>query len=260
MQKFKGIIFDLDGVVYRGSKAVPGAVEAIKLLREKGVKTIFLTNASMRTRAQVAEKLSNLGIPTPLEEVITSSYGTAFFLREKFKVGKVFCIGENGLRDELSQAGFEVCESENVDFVAVGLDREFTYEKISTAFKAIRKGALFVAANSNPIHPMEDYLQPGSATMIAAISACVGKQPDYTIGKPNTFLLKLAAKRMQLSPKEILVVGDIPEIDILAGNNFGAFTVLVLSGVTTREQAKKIPEEQQPKLVLDSIADLKKLF
>ncbi|MBI5159712.1 HAD-IIA family hydrolase [Candidatus Micrarchaeota archaeon] len=260
MLKFKGIIFDLDGVVFRGAKAIPGAAETIQFLRGKGVKTIFLTNASMRTRAQVAEKLSKLGISAPIEQVITSSYGTGIFLREKFGAGRVFTVGENGLRDELSQAGFQVCEHENVNFVVVGLDREFTYAKLSTAFKAIRKRALFIAANSNPIHPMEDYLQPGSASMIAAISACVGKQPDYAIGKPNTFLLEIAAKQMQLQASEILVIGDIPEIDILAGNKFNAYTILVLSGVATREQAEKAPAEQKPKLVLDSIADLKKLF
>ncbi len=258
--EFKGVILDLDGVVYRGSQAIPGAAETIDLLRKKGVKIVFLTNASMSTRERFAEKLSGFGIPVNAEEIITSAYGTAAFMKEKFGKGKVFVVGEEGLREDLSIAGFKVREDENVDFVVVGLDRKFDFAKLTSAFHAIRKGARFIASNYNEVQPLENGFNPGSAAMVGAISACTEKQPETIIGKPNTFLLELAARKMNLKPKEILAVGDTLGIDVLAGNRFNCFTLLVLTGVSTREEAENASPECKPKLILDSLADLQGLL
>ncbi len=262
LSKYRVFVFDLDGVLYVGSRTIPGTGELVRILRAKNKKVYFLTNNATRTRQQYAEKLNSLGIEARAEEVFTSAYGAAVYLKERYGKGRVFIIGEEGLKNELGMAGFEIMggrEGERVDFVVVGLDREFDYEKLRIALAALQNGARFIATNEDATIPLEEGFYPGAGAMVGALKACAKKSPEIVIGKPNTFLLERIAREARVKPKEIVCVGDRAESDIVAANKFGALSVLVLTGVAKKEDVKKLRGKEKPKLVVDSVASLLKL-
>ena len=263
LSKKKGFIFDLDGVVYVGKTPVEGAVETFAYLRDAGRKFRFITNDSSRKRASYITTLSNMGIECGRDEIITSSQGVAVYLKDKYKEGKCFVVGEEGLVDELTQHGFEVVEGrggERANFVAVGVDSGVTYEKLTTALRALKNGASFIAANPDVSRPREDGLVPGAGAMIAALEACSEVKPEIVIGKPNPMLFDIAIKGMGLKKDEVAVVGDRIDTDIVGGNRLGLYTVLVLTGIARREDLKSLEGDAKPNLVLDSIADLRELL
>jgi len=263
LSKKKGFIFDLDGVVYVGKTPVEGAVEIFTYLREMGKKVRFITNDSGRKRVSYVKKLSRMGIDCENEEIITSSQGVAVYLKNNYREGKCFVVGEEGLIDELTQHGFEVVEGrkgEGADFVAVGVDSGVNYEKLTTALRALKNGAKFIAANPDVCRPMEDGLVPGAGAMIAALEACSEVKPEVVIGKPNPMLFDIASRGMGLKRNEVVAVGDRVDTDIVGGNRFRLYTILVLTGITKGGDLRKLKGEEKPDLVLDSIADLRKLI
>jgi HAD superfamily hydrolase (TIGR01457 family) len=260
LSRVKGFIFDLDGVVYVGKTPVDGAVETFAYLRDASRKVRFITNDSGRKRASYITKLGNMGIECGRDEIITSSQGVAVYIRGKYKEGKCFVVGEEGLVDELTQHGFEVVEGrkgEGADFVAVGVDSGVTYEKLTTALRALKNGAKFIAANPDVSRPMEEGPVPGAGAMIAALEVSSGVKPEVVIGKPNPMLFEIAIKGMGLKKDEVVTVGDRIDTDIVGGNRLGLYTVLVLTGIARREDLKSLKGEMKPDLVLDSIADLR---
>ncbi|MEW6328703.1 MAG: HAD-IIA family hydrolase [Candidatus Micrarchaeota archaeon] len=262
LSKFRIFVFDLDGVLYVGSRAVPGTGELVRALRAKNKKIYFLTNNATRTRQQYADKLNSLGIEANTGEVMTSAYGAAMYLRDKYTRGRVFIIGEEGLKSELGMAGFEIMagvDGERVDFVVVGLDRGFDYEKLRVALTALQNGARFVATNEDATIPLEEGFYPGAGAMVCALKACSKKSPEIVIGKPNTFLLERIAREAGVKAGEVVCIGDRPESDIVAANRFGALSILVLTGVAKKEDAKKLRGKEKPKLVVESVATLLKL-
>ncbi|MFH0818210.1 MAG: HAD-IIA family hydrolase [Candidatus Micrarchaeota archaeon] len=254
--KFKAAILDLDGVLLLGDDAVPGAPAAVKKLREMGLKLRFMTNNATRSRRMLKKHLSENGFVVEEEELMTSAYGAANYLRERFGSGRVFMIGEEGLSEELDRAGFDLVMDDKADFVVVGLDRHFTYEKLSIALRAIKNGARFIATNDDATLPTRSGLLPGAGAMVASLVWCSQKKPDVVVGKPYLLMFEQALKELETKAEETLLVGDRLETDILGGNDIGLHTVLVLTGVSTREDADKAGPDYKPKLIIDSVEKL----
>jgi 4-nitrophenyl phosphatase len=259
-EAFRAYIFDLDGVIYRGEELQPGAAEVIQTLRSRGEKVYFLTNNSTQSRSQYADKLTRLGVPAQPRDVMTSAYATALYLHET-KPGdcRAYVVGEAGLKQELRSEGIEVVEEPNgkpIDFVVAGLDREFDYSKLFNAQQAIFQGAIFVATNCDPTFPLEEgLLSPGGGTMVAAIQTATDT-PPLVIGKPEIYSVRKVMDLAGATPEESIVIGDRLDTDVWGGKRAGARTALVLTGVTTEEQARNAPDEMKPDWIIRSLAEL----
>jgi len=253
---FKAVVFDLDGVLFRGHKALPHAAETVAKLRKLGLKVFFFTNNATKTRMQYARKLGRMKIRARVSEIYTSANGTALYMKEKGWKGKALVIGEHGLRKELNDAGFKVVSVPPAEFVVVGLDRKFTYKKLASALSALSSGARFIVTNSNPTLPLEDRIAPGSAAMVEALAASAQMRPEIIVGKPNTFILRKIAQEANAKAKEMAIVGDSLENDIALANRLNALSVLVLTGVTKEKDAKKAKGESKPKLIIKGLSRL----
>lgn len=255
-------VFDLDGVIYRGAELQPGARDTVLTLRNQGHHVRFFTNNSAESRRSYVGKLCTLGIPTPIEDIMTSSYAAALYFVESGAVGKtVYRIGEDGMAEELTAAGMHVIydldEPEaKIDYVVVGLDRDFYYRKLARAMQAILDGAEFIATNRDATFPVESgLLLPGGGCMVAALATAVGRQP-HLIGKPETYALEKILQQTNTPAERAVVVGDRLDTDILAGNRIGARSVLVLTGVTSRAQAEAAEGDLKPDAIIDTLAEL----
>lgn len=255
-------VFDLDGVVYLGTTAIPGAPGAIRELQARGDQVFYLTNNSTRSRADYAARLNRLEIPTVPEQVMTSAYATGLYLQEHGAGGQsVYVLGERGLGEEMALAGFRVLgndATERADWVVAGLDRELDFASLNAAFQHVRKGARFVATNRDATYPMETGEIPGGGSVVAALEASAGPA-EITIGKPELTTWLEILRMAGVEARDAVMVGDRPETDILGGNRVGMRTVLVLSGVAKAEDLPNLPDEQRPDYVLASIAELPQL-
>ncbi|MBA1340676.1 MAG: Glyceraldehyde 3-phosphate phosphatase [ANME-2 cluster archaeon] len=252
MNKPAAYILDLDGVVYRGRTVIPGACESIDRLRSSGRRVVFLTNNATRTREAIARRLVDMGIPCSAGDVISSAYAASIYIKEKYGSSTIYPVGEQGLIEELELAGHTINE-QDADYVVAGLDREFTYEKLTRALDLLMNGARFIATNDDAMLPTEHDFLPGAGSMVAAIQAASGEVPDV-IGKPNKPIMDVLLKEYGLKSKECVMVGDRLETDILAGIRAGMRTVLVLTGASGIEDIES--SGIRPDAVLDSIADL----
>lgn len=245
---FKAFILDLDGVVYIGEEVIEGVPEKIKKLRNKG-RVVFLTNNSTKSRDEYAKKLLRLGIEASPEEIVTSGYAAALYLKERFGSTNVFIVGEAGLKKELEDAGHRLC-FRGCEAVVVGLDREFNYSKLSRASRLIREGAEFVATNLDSTLITPSGLLPGAGAIVAAVREASGREP-VVVGKPSKTLGKLILSRLKLKPGEVLLIGDRIETDIAFGKAMGFKTALVLTGIAREEDIEKSPIK--PDFVLERL-------
>ncbi|MCK4937035.1 MAG: HAD family hydrolase [Methanosarcinales archaeon] len=245
-------IFDLDGVVYHGNSVIPDAAETIERLRAAGIRVVFLTNNATRTREAIAAKLEGMGIRCSAGDVISSAYATPLYIKQQYGTSSIFPIGEQGLVTELECAGHTIAR-QDVDFVVVGLDRQFTYDKLATGLDNIRNGARFIATNTDAMLPTENNFLPGAGSMVAALAAASGVEPEV-VGKPNKPIMDVLLQEYGLKVWECTMVGDRLETDILAGINAGMHTVLVLTGASRIEDIEAL--EIRPETILDSIADI----
>jgi phosphoglycolate/pyridoxal phosphate phosphatase family enzyme len=256
-------IFDIDGVIVRGKLPMPGAAEAVAFLRGRGVAVRFLTNNSTLTRQHYADMLSAMGIPCQPDEVMNSAHATALYLLERnLAKGDIVVVGETGLIEELANAGIPAVHwsrAERADAVVVGLDRQFNYEALKKAQQWILDGAAFVASNRDGSYPVEDGLIPGAGSVVAAIEAAAATKP-HLVGKPNTFMLDKVMAEVGAEPQSTLLIGDRLETDIELGRRAGAWTALVLTGVTDRQAADKLPPARRPHIILETLRDLPALF
>jgi HAD superfamily hydrolase (TIGR01450 family) len=248
----RGWLFDLDGTVYLGEGLLPGAAETIGALRADGRRVAFLSNKPLYTRADYAEKLSRLGIPTSLDEVVNSSIVLARYLRTLDPGAPVFVIGEPPLVGELREHGFEVRDDADVRWVVIAFDRAFDYAKLNTALQAVRRhDARLIATNPDRTCPVEGGEIPDCAGMTAAVEAVTGKTVEVVVGKPSPIILQVALEGLGVGARDCVIVGDRIETDIVMGKRLGLGTVLVLSGIT-RAGDPRIAE-LAPDLVLPGI-------
>lgn len=229
----RGWLFDLDGTVYLGEALLPGAVETIAALRADGRRVAFLSNKPLSTRADYAEKLTRLGIPTRTDEVVNSSIVLARHLRKLDQGAPVFVIGEPPLIGELREHGFEVRDDAEVRWVVIAFDRTFDYAKLNTALQAVRRhDARLIATNPDRTCPVEGGEIPDCAGMIAAVEAVTGKRVEAVVGKPSRIILEVALETLGVGADDCVIVGDRIETDMVMGKQLGLATVLVLSGIT----------------------------
>jgi 4-nitrophenyl phosphatase len=248
----KNIIFDMDGVLYRGETAIPGAGEAVAALRKKGMKIFFFTNNAEKTRKQFVERLNSFGVFAKEEEVYTTSYGAAVYIKKNLPGKKVFAFS-SGTIEELKKHGIPILLTKKAEVVVAGLDLELNYGKLADAVQAINSGAAFIATNEDNSYPVEDAILPGAGAIVAALSSTTGVKP-VLIGKPEPYLLDIMIKEHKLKKDETLMVGDRLQTDILMANREGLHSALVLSGISTREEIEKCG--LIPDFVLDSVAEL----
>lgn len=257
MKRYRLYIFDMDGVLYRGSQVIPGAVETLRSLREDGAHVLFFTNNSSGTREHFAHRLRQMGFDAEPQDMLATAYGAAQYIKSGSPSPPcVFVVGENGLEEELRRAGAEVISSEGkAEWVVVGICWRLTYALLDEAQWHIRQGARFVATNLDAVYPDEGgRLRPGAGSIVSAIATASGRQPEVVIGKPETWLVEMALKEWRVSPQEVLLVGDRLDTDIECGNRLGCDTALVLTGVTTDAEAHK--GDVRPTFVLSSVSEL----
>lgn len=251
MKQYEGYLIDLDGTMYRGTERIESAVRFVNRLREKHIPYLFVTNNSARTPAQVADKLRNFGVHATEELVFTTSQATANYIYEQQPEASIFVIGEEGIRTELQKKGFQFA-NETAQFVVVGLDRSITYEKLATACLAVRNGATFISTNGDIAIPTERGLLPGNGSLTSVIQTSTQIDPIY-IGKPEPIIMRQALNVLGTKKERTLMVGDNYNTDILAGIRSGVDTLLVHTGVTTRELLKTY--DVQPTYTADSLEE-----
>lgn len=233
MNKY-GFLIDMDGVIYKGSELINGAVEFITKLRKNDIPFLFLTNNSQRTRRDVAHKLCKLGIEATEDDVFTCAVATARYLASKKPNGTAYIIGENGLATALFKNGLTIVDS-NPDFVVVGEGRTMSFEMIEKATRLVAEGAQLIATNLDPSCPTENGIRPGCGAIVAMIETATGKEA-FSVGKPSPIMMRVARKHLDLATDETIMIGDTMSTDILGGNQMGYKTILVLSGGTKQEE------------------------
>ncbi|MCS7142241.1 MAG: HAD-IIA family hydrolase [Aigarchaeota archaeon] len=226
----KGVILDLDGTVYIGSKLLPYARETVRELRERGYVILFLTNNSTLSRTLAVRKLSTLGIEADAREVMTSSFAVSQYVSDNWGPSRVLPIGERGLIEELELAGHKIVkDSESAEVVVVGLDREVTYSKLAEAHTALIRSAKFVATNKDTTLPTESGTVPGAGSIVAFLEVSTGLKAT-PVGKPERYIMDLALRRMGLEREEVILVGDRVDTDIEAARRAGIKALLLVRG------------------------------
>ncbi|MGC4378721.1 TIGR01457 family HAD-type hydrolase [Fictibacillus sp. Mic-4] len=251
MKSYKGYLIDLDGTMYRGKERIEAAVHFVKRLKQRGLPYLFVTNNSSKTKEQVTETLTSFSIPATPDNVFTSSMATAEYMEKKHPNARVYCIGEEGLKQALLEKGFKLTE-DHPEFVVMGIDRSITYEKLAIACLAVREGATFLSTNGDIALPTERGLLPGNGSLTSVVAVSTEVKPTF-IGKPEPIIMEMALEKIGTNKEETLMIGDNYQTDILAGINSGLDTLLVHTGVTTKQHLEKV--EVHPTYVVDSLDD-----
>ena len=245
-------LMDMDGVLVREQQAIPGADRFLARLRERELPYLVLTNNSMYTRRDLAARLRTLGLEVPEESIWTSALATADFLAGQRPGGSAFTIGEAGLTTALHAAGYTLTDREP-DYVVLGETRTYSFERIASAIRLVAAGARFIATNPDPTGPTPDGPLPATGAVAALISRATGVEP-YFVGKPNPLMMRSALNAIDAHSETSAMVGDRMDTDVVSGLEAGMHTVLVLTGITTREEAERFP--YRPSRIVDSVADL----
>lgn len=270
-----GILCDLDGVVYRGHQPCEGAVQGLSSVRSAGVRVLFLTNNASRSPQDVADQLMGLGVQARAEEVLTASQVAASLLAKQrpdlLSSGSVLAVGGPGVALALTEAGFttmscdqarEVAET-GVDLelpaVVQGYGPELGVQDLAEAAYAIRAGATWVATNDDATLPTVRGLAPGNGSLVSAVARATGATP-LVAGKPHATAYEVALERLGLPASATLMVGDRLDTDIVGARASGLVSALVLTGVSTREEAESAPAEARPDHVVPTIPDLAHLW
>jgi NagD protein len=245
-------LMDMDGVLVHEEEALPGADRFLAALREHGRPFLVLTNNSIYTRRDLAARLRTSGLEVPEGAIWTSALATARFLEDQRPGGSAFVIGEAGLTTALHQAGYTLTER-NPDYVVLGETRTYSFERITQAIRLVDAGARFIATNPDPTGPAPDGPLPATGSVAALISKATGVDPYY-VGKPNPLMMRSALNAIEAHSESTAMIGDRMDTDVVSGLEAGLHTILVLSGVATREAAERFP--YRASRILDSVADL----
>jgi NagD protein len=243
---------DMDGVLVREQKVVPGADRFIGRLRALDLPFLVLTNNSMYTPRDLAARLLATGLEVPEERIWTSAMATARFLENQRPQGSAFVVGETGLTTALHASGYTLTDRDP-DYVVLGETRTYSFEHISRAIRLIAAGARFIATNPDPVGPTPDGPLPATGSVAALVSRATGVEP-YFVGKPNPLMMREALNAIDAHSEASAMVGDRMDTDIVSGLEAGMHTVLVLTGITSRADAERFP--YRPSRIVDSIADL----
>jgi len=238
---------DMDGVLVHEEEAIPGAADFLARLTDREIPFLVLTNNSIYTRRDLAARLRASGLEVPEDSIWTSALATARFLEDQRPGGSAFVIGEAGLTTALHDAGYTLADREP-DYVVLGETRTYSFERITKAIRLIDDGARFIATNPDHIGPSAE-----TGSVAALISRATGVEP-YFVGKPNPLMMRSALNAIEAHSEHTAMIGDRMDTDIVSGLEAGLEAILVLTGVTGRDQAERYP--YRPSRIVDSVADL----
>ena len=247
-----GFICDMDGVIYHGNRLLPGVKEFVEWLYRENKRFLFLTNSSERTPKELQQKLARMGLDVDESHFYTSALATAQFLRTQSPGCSAYVIGAPGLYNAIYQAGITINDVDP-DYVVVGETQSYNYESILKAVELINRGARLIGTNTDLTGPSERGIIPACRALIAPIELTTGVSA-YFVGKPNPLMMRTVLRLLGVHSEEAAMVGDRMDTDIVAGTETGLDTVLVLSGVTSREDLAKYA--YRPKYVLDGVGSI----
>ena len=242
----------MDGVILRGTTLIPGAADFIQKLRAQSIPFLIFTNNSEYTPRDLQVRLSYMGLEVTPENIFTSALATAQFLYSQHPAGRAFAIGESGLTTALHDIGYILTDQEP-DYVVLGETTTYSFERITRAVRMISAGARFIATNPDVMGPGEGGIVPATGAVAALISAATGIQP-YFVGKPNPLMMRMALRAINAHSEDSAIIGDRMDTDIVSGTESGLRTILVLTGVTLREQVERFP--YRPTWIRESIAEV----
>ena len=257
--KYKLILADLDGTVNRGSLVLPGVLDTYQELVKNGVKWAFLSNNATAQDVDLCEKILRWGLDVKPDQVINSASVLFDHIKRNDQGRRLMVIGQPRLVEGCLGAGAEITDDpKSTDAVVVALDRNFTYDKMRRAHKAIQAGAQFWATNMDVTFPDEENFSPGAGSVVASIATAAGRPPDRVFGKPSPDMAEMAMERFAVEPSECLVVGDRIDTDMLCARNAGIDFALVLSGATTRQDLHLT--DLRPEYVFEDISGLQEFY
>lgn len=259
LRAVRGVLFDMDGVIYVGARPLPGVQEAIDYLTSTGRTFLCVTNNASKTPEQFVERLAEMGISVRPEQVLGSAEAAAGWLavqvaQHGWPRGPVIVLGQDGLNVALQKQGFELTTDPHAATYAVaGISFKLTYEELANVTLAIRRGARFIGTNSDATYPSERGPLPGAGSILALLATASGQQP-LVIGKPNRYLYEQALARLNLTPSQTLMVGDRYDTDISGAIPLGLWTAGVLTGISTRSEFERA--NPPPDLIAEDLPDL----
>jgi NagD protein len=245
-------LMDMDGVLVHEEHLIPGADKLVDELRTKGLQFLVLTNNSIYTPRDLRARLQRTGLDVPETSIWTSALATAMFLDSQRPDGSAFVIGEAGLTTALHEIGY-VLTDRDPDYVVLGETRTYSFTAITTAIRLVEQGARFIATNPDATGPSREGSLPATGSVAALIERATGHAP-YFVGKPNPLMMRSALRSMGAHSEATLMIGDRMDTDIRSGLEAGLQTILVLSGISSRDTAERFP--YRPSRVIDSVADL----
>ncbi len=249
----KALVLDMDGVLWKDKEPIGDLPAIFAGFAARGLKVLMATNNATKSPQAFRQKLLDLGVDVPAAQIINSGITVAHMLHQRYpEGGPVFVVGEQGLVEVLAERGFYPT-NENVLAVVAGLDRGLTYDKMRQATLLIRAGAPFYGTNPDRTFPTPYGLVPGAGSVLAMLETAAGA-PPILAGKPEPAMYNLALELLGTRPEETLAVGDRLDTDILGAQRAGLRTALVLSGVTSAEEAARW--SPQPDLIAPALADL----
>ena len=269
-RQIDAVIFDLDGTVYLGEKALPGSVEALAELRRRGKRTLFVSNKPLEPRAAYAAKLTRLGIPSRPHDVITSAFVLGHYLAGSMPDLRYYVVGEENLRIELRAHGLniiaelsdqdphDVIDPTGIDAVIIAFDRTLDYRKLNIAYQALSQGAHFFATNADSTCPMPGGAIPDAGATIAALTHLTGRTVELLAGKPSPLIMQAALEILEVPAERCMMVGDRLETDIRMGQEAGMETAAVLTGVATRIEVEQML--QQPDYTIENLTELTRII
>lgn len=243
---------DMDGVLVHDNRALPGAPELIAQWKRSSTPFLVLTNNPTYTPRDLSVRLRDSGLDVPEESIWTSALATAKFLSEQVRGGSCYVVGEAGLITALHEHGM-IMTDRDPDFVVLGETRTYSFESITTAIRLINRGARFIITNPDATGPAADGIIPATGAVASLITTATNRQP-YVVGKPNPMMFRSALNRIGAHSEETGMIGDRMDTDIVAGIEAGLHTVLVLSGISTKDSISEFPF--RPTEVLDGVFEL----
>ena len=251
-------LLDMDGTIYLSDTPIGDMANTLKFLRENGKKIIYLTNNSSKSVNNYIEKLKKLSFYDDRDEVYSSALGAAHYIKDNYNGQSVHVLGTESIKKELKSKGLNVTDSLNADIALLTYDMELNYEKLCNFIKCINNGAKYFATHPDVCCPNVQVFLPDAGSFIKMIEVSNGFVPEIIIGKPSNIMGENLQRRLNLKPNKFIMVGDRLHTDIEFGINCNFYTMLVMSGETTKETLKK--SEIKPNFILNSLNDVKNYF
>lgn len=252
-----GFLLDLDGTVFVGTEWIPGARQAIEILRARDHPIVYVSN-SLEFPEDISSRLTRSGLPTPPDDIIHVPRILARYLTERFARANVYVIGEPSLLNQLRPQVQLSQDPEEIDVVVASADLAFDFSKLTVAFLALRRGARLITTNTDRTWPGPSGLIPDTGAILGAIEGCTGLKPEAVVGKPSRWMVEAALEQIRLPATQVWAVGDGLETDVRMGHEAGLTTALVLTGVTNRDDLTAA--SVLPDYLLESFAELPDLL